>query len=75
MHPSLRQVSDSDALRDGYVYTREFENCPVWLDLEDEKARIDWKDVQPYNSYYCISSGIAKLKSVWIQAEIFNNNL
>lgn len=31
------------ATRDGYIYTREFEHCSVWLDIEHETARLDWQ--------------------------------
>lgn len=31
------------AKQDGYIYTREFEQASVWLDIENEKARIKWK--------------------------------
>jgi len=31
-----------DARRDGWQYSREFEHCKVWVDLEQEKAKIDW---------------------------------
>jgi len=30
------------AKRDGWVYTREFENCSVWVDIETKKAKIEW---------------------------------
>ena len=31
------------AKKNGYIYTREFENCSVWLDIENEKAKLTWK--------------------------------
>jgi len=31
------------AVRNGYTYTREFAHASVWLDIENEKARIEWK--------------------------------
>jgi hypothetical protein len=31
------------AVQDGYAYTREFAHASVWLDIENEKARIEWK--------------------------------
>ncbi len=30
------------AKKEGLVYTREFEHARVWLDIENEQARIDW---------------------------------
>jgi hypothetical protein len=32
-----------DAIRDGFKYSREFEHCSVWVDLEKKTAKIDWK--------------------------------
>lgn len=31
------------AQRRGWVYTREFEHASVWLDIENEQARIEWR--------------------------------
>jgi hypothetical protein len=31
------------AVRAGYTYTREFEHVSVFVDIEQENARIDWK--------------------------------
>lgn len=31
------------ARREGWVYTRAFERASVWLDIEHEQARIDWR--------------------------------
>jgi hypothetical protein len=31
------------AVKDGYIYTREFEHCSVWLDIENEKAKLTWR--------------------------------
>ena len=31
------------AKKEGYIYTRSFEYLDVWLDLENKKARLDWK--------------------------------
>ncbi|MFC1762806.1 putative glycoside hydrolase [Planctomycetota bacterium] len=31
------------ATRDGYIYTREFEHCSVWLDIENETAKLTWR--------------------------------
>jgi len=31
------------AKKDGYIYTREFEHCSVWLDIENQKAELKWK--------------------------------
>ncbi len=31
------------AKRKGYVYTREFEHCSVWLDVENEVGKLTWK--------------------------------
>lgn len=33
-----------DAQIDGFIYTREFEHCKVWVDLEAKEARIEWTD-------------------------------
>ncbi|MCP4310332.1 MAG: hypothetical protein GY790_03635 [Bacteroidetes bacterium] len=30
------------AKRKGWVYTREFEHCQVWIDIESKKAKINW---------------------------------
>ena len=32
----------ASAIKNGWVYTREFEHAYVWLDVENEKAGIDW---------------------------------
>lgn len=32
-----------DYKRDGWVFTRKFKYADVWLDLENRKAKIDWK--------------------------------
>ncbi len=32
-----------DAVRNGFKYTRKFEHCSVWVDLQKKKAKIDWK--------------------------------
>lgn len=31
------------ALKEGHIYTREFEHASVWLDIENEKADIKWE--------------------------------
>jgi hypothetical protein len=31
------------AARKGWTYTREFAHASVWVDIENEKARIDWR--------------------------------
>ena len=31
------------ATQEGYIYTRSFEYLDVWLDIENQKARLDWK--------------------------------
>ncbi len=31
-----------DAVKDGWQYSREFEGCKVWVNLETREARIDW---------------------------------
>jgi hypothetical protein len=33
----------SDAIRNGYRYTRDYEHCTVSVDLEHERAEITWK--------------------------------
>lgn len=33
----------ADAVKNGWVYTRSFENADVWLDIENKKAEINWK--------------------------------
>ncbi len=30
------------AKQNGYVYTRKFKHASVWLDIENEKARVEW---------------------------------
>ena len=32
-----------DAVKEGYVYTREFEHASVFVDLENKKGRITWR--------------------------------
>ncbi len=32
-----------DAKIEGFVYSREFEHCRVWVDLEAREAKIDWR--------------------------------
>jgi len=32
-----------EAVRNGYVYTREFEHASIFVDLENKQARIDWQ--------------------------------
>ncbi|MCB1120845.1 MAG: hypothetical protein KJT03_04810 [Verrucomicrobiae bacterium] len=32
-----------DAVRDDWTYARQFENCLVWVDLQNHEARLDWK--------------------------------
>ncbi|MHC4796625.1 MAG: putative glycoside hydrolase, partial [Planctomycetota bacterium] len=34
------------AQKEGWVYTREFEHASVWVDLANEKARIDWEEIE-----------------------------
>lgn len=34
----------ADAKKDGYVYTREFEHCSVWVDIASREAMINWKN-------------------------------
>jgi len=34
---------EAQAVRDGWSYTRRFEHCDVWVDLESKEARITWK--------------------------------
>ncbi|HIG52684.1 MAG TPA: hypothetical protein EYG11_23340 [Candidatus Latescibacteria bacterium] len=31
------------ATKIGFIYTREFEHCSVWLDIETEKGQLTWK--------------------------------
>jgi len=31
------------AKKEGWVYTRSYEHASVWVDLDDRKAKIDWK--------------------------------
>lgn len=31
------------AKKEGYIYTREFKHASVWLDIEQQKANIEWK--------------------------------
>ena len=31
------------ATRDGYIYTREFEHCSVWLDIENQTGKLTWR--------------------------------
>jgi len=31
------------ATKQGYIYTREFEHCSVWLDVENEVGKLNWK--------------------------------
>lgn len=31
------------AQKEGYIYTREFQHASVWLDIENEKAKIEWR--------------------------------
>ena len=31
------------AIRDGYIYTHEFEHCSVSLDIENEIGRLSWR--------------------------------
>ena len=31
------------AKKEGYTYTREFKHASVWLDIEQQKANIEWK--------------------------------
>ncbi len=31
------------ATKNGYIYTREFEHCSVWLDIENEVGKLTWK--------------------------------
>ena len=31
------------ATKDGYIYTREFEHCSVWLDVENEVGTLTWR--------------------------------
>ncbi|MFC2090510.1 putative glycoside hydrolase [Bacteroidota bacterium] len=32
------------AIKDGFVYTRKFEHASVWLDIENEEAKITWEE-------------------------------
>ena len=31
------------AVREGYIYTRDFEHASVWLDIENSRGRVTWK--------------------------------
>ncbi len=31
------------ATKEGYIYTREYEHASVWLDIEQQKAKIEWR--------------------------------
>jgi len=31
------------AVKRGYIYTREFEHCSVWLDIENEVGKLTWR--------------------------------
>jgi hypothetical protein len=31
------------ATKEGYIYTRSFEHLDVWLDIENKKAKLNWK--------------------------------
>jgi hypothetical protein len=31
------------AKKKGYIYSRDYEYASVWLDIENEKARIEWR--------------------------------
>jgi hypothetical protein len=31
------------AVKRGYIYTREFEHCSVWLDIENEVGKLIWR--------------------------------
>ncbi len=31
-----------DAIKDGWIYTRKFEHCDVWVDIENEIVNINW---------------------------------
>ena len=42
-YDKLLGIPRGPAKKDGYIYTREFEQASVWLDIENEKARIKWK--------------------------------
>ncbi|MFI3330633.1 MAG: putative glycoside hydrolase [Rikenellaceae bacterium] len=33
-----------EAKKDGYIFTRSFKYADVWVDVENRKAKIDWKD-------------------------------
>ncbi|MFI3290387.1 MAG: putative glycoside hydrolase [Opitutales bacterium] len=32
-----------DAVKNGYVYTRKFQHADIWVDVENRKAKINWK--------------------------------
>ena len=34
----------ADAVRNGWEFTREFEHCRVWVNLETREAEIEWKN-------------------------------
>ena len=34
---------EGPAKKEGYTYTREFKHASVWLDIEQEKAKIEWR--------------------------------
>ncbi|MFR9620257.1 MAG: putative glycoside hydrolase [Rikenellaceae bacterium] len=36
-------VPKGDAVRDGWIYTREFEHASVWVDIDRKEARIEWR--------------------------------
>jgi len=31
------------ATKNGYIYTRQFKHCSVWLDIENEVGKLTWK--------------------------------
>ena len=31
------------AVREGWIFSRKFEHCEVWIDVEHKRAKIDWK--------------------------------
>ena len=31
------------AVRNGYIYTRDFEHASVWLDIENDQGKVTWK--------------------------------
>jgi len=33
---------EGPAIKNGWIYTRQFEHASVWVDIENEKAKIDW---------------------------------